>query len=83
MTIDKYCPNTPLIRILTHNRGLGMRIALQTLFATLFCCSTNESGWTVLFLGTTRSGGVARGMATISWGRQDAAVLADVLENRS
>ncbi len=66
-----------LTRTLTHRYGLGMRINLPTPSKILFCCSANGSGWTVQFLGTTRGGGVARGMATTSWGGQDAALLVD------
>jgi hypothetical protein len=83
MTINKYCPNASLTRTLTHHHGLGICINLPTPFATLFCCSATGSWWTILFLGTTRGGGMVRGMATTSWGRQDAAVLVDVSENKS
>jgi hypothetical protein len=70
MMIDKYHPNTYLTRTLTHHCSLGMHFALSTPFATLFCCSADGSGWNVLFLGTTKDGGVARGMATSSWGNK-------------
>jgi hypothetical protein len=73
LTIDIYCPNAFLTRTLTHHLGLWMCINLPTPFATLFCCFANGSGWAVLFLGTTRGNSVARGMATSSWGGQDAA----------
>ncbi len=58
-----------------------MCIALPAPVATLFCYSVNRMGWTVLFLGTMRGGGVARGMAITSRDGLDAAALAGLSED--